>query len=348
MTAPPATANSSDADAAVRLRDMIMGFRVTQMLHVAARLNLADHVAAAPQSADGLAALTGAEPSALRRLMRALTSLGIFSETDGSFALTPLGQLLRCDAPRSLNRIALLYGEEWLWSVYGRMLHSVQTGEPAFAAVHGMPFYAFLDAHPVPAAQFHSAMSAYSHIEATAIVDACRFAPGSTVVDVGGGDGTLLALLLRAHPSLRGVLFDQPAVIPAAQRVLAESGVAARARAVGGDFFSELPSAGDVYLLKSVLHNGPDPDAERILRCCGRAMAPGSRLLVAEHIVPADGRPSEGTLFDINMLVVAGGRERTEGEYRQALARTGFLVKRVIPTQSPLSILEAERAGTSG
>jgi SAM-dependent methyltransferase len=337
----------SDVHTAARLRDMIMGFRVTQMLYVAARLNLADHLAATPQSAEQLAARTGTDPPSLRRIMRALTSIGIFTEADGSFALTAAGQLLRRDVAGSLNPLAVLYGEEWLWSVYGRMLHSVQTGEPAFAKVHGMSFYGFLDTHPEPGMQFQAAMSAYSHLEATAIAEAYDFAGRSTVVDVGGGSGTLLAVLLTVYPSLRGVLFDQPAVVADAERVFADAGVAARASWVGGDFFSALPSHGDVYLLKSVLHNWSDKDAQRILQCCRRAMAPGARLVLAERVVPADAKLSEAKLFDINMLVVAGGRERTEAEYRQLLEGSGFTLMRVLETRSPISILEARRSHAS-
>ena len=237
----------------------------------------------------------------------------------------------------------MLYGEEWLWSVYGRMLHSVQTGEAAFAAVHGARFYEFLDTHPEPATQFQAAMGAFSHLEAAAIAEAYDFAGRSTVVDVGGGNGTLLAVLLTAYPSLHGVLFDQPSVVSDAERVFTDAGVSARAHWIGGDFFSELPSGGDVYLLKSVLHNWTDSDARRILECCHRAMAPGARLLVAERIVPADAGPSEAKLFDINMLVVLGGRERTEADYRRLLEVSGFTVRRVIGTKSPVSVIEAER-----
>jgi SAM-dependent methyltransferase len=330
--------------AAARLRDMIMGFRVTQLLHVAAKLNVADHLAAAPQSAEQLATKTGADPPSLGRIMRALTSIAILTETDGFFALTAIGHLLRRDVPGSLNGVAVLYGEEWLWSVYGRMLHSVQTGEAAFAGVHGMPFYEFLDTHPAPAMQFQAAMSAFSRLEAAAIAAAYDFAGCSTVVDVGGGNGTLLAGLLNAYPSLRGVVFDQPAVVADAEHVFTDAGVSGRARWIGGDFFSELPSDGDVYLLKSVLHNWPDRDARRILECCRRAMAPGTRLLVAERVVPADAGPSEAKLFDINMLVVVGGRERTEAEYRRLLELSGFTGMRVLETKSPISLIEAECA----
>jgi SAM-dependent methyltransferase len=321
---------------------MIMGFRLTQMLYVAAKLNLADHLAATPQSAEQLAIMAGADRASLRRLMRALTSVGIFTETAGVFGLTAAGQLLRRDVVGSLKGVAELYGEEWLWSVYGRTLRSVQEGHAVFAQVHGMPLYEFLETHPEPALQFQAAMGAFSRLDARAIAEAYDFPNNAVVVDVGGGNGTSLAVLLTAYPSLYGVLFDQPTVVAESERVFADAGVAARASWVGGDFFSDLPSTGDLYLLKSVLHNWDDDDALRILHCCRRAMTPGARLLVAERIVPADAAPSEATLFDVNMLVVVGGRERTNAEYRQLLEASGFTLVRVVATNSPVSILEAQ------
>jgi hypothetical protein len=338
----PHTPPQSQTDAA-RLRDMIMGFRVTQMLHVAARLNLASHLIDGPQSAEHVAPHVGATAAALHRFMRALTSLGILADAgDDRFGLTALGQLLRPDVPNSLSGIAVLYGEEWLWTAYGRMLHSVRTGETAFAQVHGVSLFEFLDTHSDAAAQFQAAMNAYSRLEVSAIADAYTFPPNATVVDVGGGHGTLLAALMSAHASMTGVLFDQPAVAAEAERVFADAGVSSRSTVVGGDFFSELPSRGDLYLLKSVLHNWPNGDAERILHCCRRAMSPRARLLIAERIIPAGDAPSEAKLFDINMLVILGGKERTEEEYRELLARAGFSPLQVIPTKSPLSLIEAQ------
>jgi SAM-dependent methyltransferase len=329
------------AQAPTRLRDMIMGFRVTQLLYVAASLHLADHLADTPQAAAALARTVGADESALRRVLRALVGLGILIETDGTFGLTALGQLLRRDRPDSLHGLAVLYGDDWLWRAYGQMRHSALTGHTAFAHVHGAPFYDYLDQNGGAASQFQDAMATYSRLEAAAIAEAYDFPANATVVDVGGGQGTLLTALLSAHPSLSGVLFDQPSVIAGAEHVFAAAGVAGRATWVGGDFFSSVLPEGDVYVLKSVVHNWDDEAAVRLLQSCRRAMRPDARLLVAERVVPSDNSPSEAKLFDINMLVIVGGQERTEAEYRTVLERSGFALARVIATTSPLSLIEA-------
>src|SRR5262245_28216159 len=270
-----------------QLREQIMGFRTTQMIHVAAKLKLADHLAAGPRSPLELAASVGAEPLALYRLLRALASLGIFAgDAGGAFALTPQAELLRSDVQGSLRDVALLYGEDWLWQAYGGLLHSVRTGDPAFVKAHGQPLYGYLHEHPRAAVQFNAAMSAFSVQEALAILEACDFSAARSVVDIGGGHGALLAALLRAHPTLSGTLFDLPSVVAGAAHLLNEAGIADRARRIAGDFFDEAPSGGDLYLMKSVLHNWDDVDARRILSTCRAAMNAGARLLVIERVVP--------------------------------------------------------------
>ena len=327
------------------LREQIMGFRTTQMIHVAAKLGLADRLAAGPRSVEDLAAAAGAEPQALHRLLRALASLGIFAQDDaGDFTLTPQAELLRSDVQGSLRDTALLYGEDWLWQAYGSMTHSVRTGSPAFTKAHGQPFYGYLQAHPRAAAQFNAAMSGFSSHEAAAILEAYDFSTARSVVDIAGGHGALLAALLRAHPKLTGTLFDLPSVVAGAAAALGETGIAERARSVAGDFFDEAPAGADLYVMKSVLHNWDDIDAQRILATCKAAMAPEARLLVIERVVPEGNAPSDAKLFDMNMLVVAGGRERTEAEYCRLLAEAGLALDRVVATRATLSVMVATAA----
>jgi hypothetical protein len=328
--------------AAAALRQLIMGFRTTQLVYAAAKLGLADALQDGPQDVAHLAAWTGSQPHTLRRLLRALTSLGIVAETsDGRFTSTALSGLLQSDAAGSLRNVAVLYGDEWLWRVYGRTLYSVQTGRPAFQEIHGESFYRYLNDHPDAARVFHDAMSAFSAQEAQAILNAYDFSTCGRVVDVGGGEGLLLRALLQAHPHLSGVLCDLAPAVAEAQRLFADSGLADRASCLAGDFFTAIPDGGDLYLLKSILHNWEDADAVQILRTCRTAMARDARLLVAERVIPDGNEPAEAKLFDINMLVVVGGRERTAPEYGTLLKASGFSLTRIVPTESPLSLIEA-------
>jgi hypothetical protein len=315
-----------------------MGFRTTQLLYVAAKLGLADHLREGPQSAPHLGKPSGGRSDALYRLLRALGSLGLVTESkDGFFALTPSGGLLQTDVPGSLRSVAVLYGEEWLWQAYGQMLHSVQTGKAAFEQVHGQPLYGYLAGHPAAAASFQQAMSGYSDLEAKAILEAYDFSRVRTVVDVGGGRGKLLRTLLAANEHLSGILFDLPPVVEPALPGL----TVPRLQGIAGNFFDEVPAGGDLYILKSVLHNWEDAPAVKILQNCRRAMGKETRLLVAERVIPPGNTPSEATLFDINMLVVTGGQERTEIQYGALFQAAGLKLERVLSTHSPLSLLEA-------
>jgi O-methyltransferase domain/Dimerisation domain len=336
------------AAAAATLRQLIMGFRITQLIHVAAKLGLADRLLQGPKTPRELAQEVHVEPQALHRALRALASLGIFAETaDGSFVLTPLAQLLRTDVAGSLNGVACLFGEECIWQVYGRMLHSVETGRPAFEHVHGQPFYDYLRDHAEAAAYFNQAMSGFSAEEAAAVLAAYDFSKVAKVVDIGGGHGVLLTALLQAHAHLSGVVFDLAPVVAGAERRCAEAGLAARATCVAGDFFAEVLAGGDAYLLKSVLHNWDDDAVLRILRSCRQAMAEHARLLVIERVIPPGNVPAEAKLFDINMLVMLGGQERTEWEYYALFQAAGFNLTRVIPTRSPFSLIEGVPAAAA-
>jgi O-methyltransferase domain/Dimerisation domain len=334
---------SGEAAASATLRQLIMGFRTTQIIAVAARLELADLLASEPQTAADLAAARCVNSDALGRLLRALGSLGlVYATGDGAYALTTLGQGLRRDVAGSTHALAVLYGEEWLWAAYARLDESVATGQTGFERAHGAPLYTYLEQHREAAAVFHDAMSSFSRQETAAILAAYDFTAVTEIVDVGGGQGTLLAALLAAQPHLRGILFDRPEVIADAVPELAHGRLRGRSKLVGGDFFQAVPAGGDCYLLKSVVHNWDDERCAAILRVCRSAIAPEGRLLVLERVVPAGDAPAEAKLFDINMLVMQGGRERTEQEYAACLAAGGFRLSRVFPTASPLSVIEAQ------
>lgn len=240
--------DAQDAPAAEVARRLIMGFRATQLVHVAAKLGIADLLKDGARDAATMATAVGAHPSALYRMLRALASLGIFAETsDGRFELTPVAETLRSDTPGSLRDLALLYGDEWVWSAYGRTLYSVMTGLPAFDLVHGQTLFEFLHLHPQAAATFDRGMTAYSEREAVAVIDAYDFSAVSNLVDVGGGEGALLAAILNAYPQANGVLLEESSVIDRARNVMAHAGVADRCAMKPGDFFEAIPDGGDVY-----------------------------------------------------------------------------------------------------
>lgn len=323
------------------LKELILGFRISQMIYVAARLGLADQLQAGPQTVTQLAKSVNAEPTALYRLLRALASLGLFAENhDGSFVLTPSAELLRSDAAGSLRSLAMYYGEDWVWQAYGGMLSNIQTGKTAFEKAHGASLYTYLEAHPVALARFQQAMTTYAELEAAAIVEAYNFSQAKIIVDVGGGQGALTSALLQAQPQLYGVIFDQAKVVAGADSVLASAGIADRATCIGGDFFTAVPPGGDLYILKSIVHNWDNDAAVRILRNCRKAMTENARLLVVERVIQPGNVPDEAKLFDMNMLVMLGGVERTEAEFEELFFAAGFQLSRIIPTNSPSSLIE--------
>ncbi|HYZ34473.1 MAG TPA: methyltransferase [Crenalkalicoccus sp.] len=325
------------------LVQLAAGCWVTQALHAVAALRVADLMRDGPVPAEALAEAAGANAGALRRVLRALAGLGVFAEDgEGRFALTPMGELLRADAPGSLRPFVLMLGAPEHWRPWGEALHSVRTGEPAFDRVFGSPIFGYHAEHPEFASLFDTGVASRSALEDRAVAAAYRFPEGATVVDVGGGRGTLLLEVLARDPSLRGVLFDQPHVVASAREHLGrDPEIAARCDVVTGDFFQAVPAGAEVYVLKKVVHDWDDGDVRRILASCRRAVRPRGRLLLVEHVVPPGDGPSFNKLLDLLMLVWTGGRERTEAEHAELLAAAGFAVVRTVPTESAVSVIEA-------
>ncbi len=328
----------------LQLQQMIMGFRTTQLLHVAAKLGIADLLEAGPRPIAALATMCRCRAEELYRILRALSNLGIVCElADGRFELTSLGEHLRTHTEGSLRAMATLYGERWIWNAYGNLLHSVRTGEPAFDAVHGKPFFDYLQEDEAAARSFNAAMTSYSAQEISAVTAAYDFTRFRTIADIGGGHGRLLAAMLRASPHARGILFDLPAVCAGVQQTLEQAGVANRARIVSGDFFAEVPPGAQLYVMKSIIHDWDDDAARRILTNCRAAMAADSRLLLIERVIGEPNDADEAKLFDISMLAMLGGRERTAEEYRTLLKSAGLRMIRTLATVSPHSLIEASR-----
>jgi hypothetical protein len=328
----------------LQLQHMIMGFRTTQLLHVAARLGIADLLEGGPRSVESLAASCGCRAQELYRVLRALSNLEIVRElADGRFELASLGEHLRTRSEGSLHAMAALYGERWIWNAYGNLLHSVRTGEPAFDAVHGQRFFDYLQRDDIAARSFNAAMTSYSAQEISAVTAAYDFSRFHAIADIGGGHGSLLAAMLRASRTARGILFDLPAVCAGAGPTLAESGVGDRVSVVSGDFFVEVPRGAQLYVLKSIIHDWDDDSALHILANCRAAMAPDGRVLLIERLIGEPNDAGEAKLFDISMLAMLGGRERTVSEYRALLESAGLRMIRTLATASPHSLIEAGR-----
>jgi len=321
------------------LNQMIVGSWVTQAIYVATEIGIADLLDVGPRTANELATETQTHGASLYRVMRALASIDIFREdAEGRFSLTGMGKLLRSDAPGSKRSLAIMAGAEFYRS-WGGLLSSVETGGAAFDKVFGKSFFRYMSTNPDRWRIYDAAMTGVHDSETIPVLDAYDFLPFRTIVDVGGGNGLALAAILRRHTEARGILFDLPDVAKRAGDVVARAGVSDRCRVVGGDFFESVPAAGDAYLLRHVLHDWEDREAVAILRNCREAMRPGGRVLVVESVIPPGNDPCFGKWLDLMMLVV-GGRERTEEQYAGIFSAAGLRLTRVVPSGHEVSIVE--------
>jgi SAM-dependent methyltransferase len=329
----------------ITLFQMMSGYWVSQVIYVAAKLGLADLLKDGPKKTDELAKATETHAPTLYRLLRALSSLGLLTEdADGRFTLTALGAPLQ-DGPGSVRAMTLHLGEGASWQAWGELLHSVKTGETAFKHVHGMEVFPYYAGHAESNRVFNQAMTDYSEAVGAAVLAAYDFSRVGTIVDIGGGHGSLLALILKANPNSRGILFDIPSAVEGAEGRIGAEGLTKRCELIGGDFFDSVPAGGDVYILKSIIHDWDDERARAILKNIGRAMKPDAKLLLVETVIPErSSEPSFSQLGDLHMLVMTGGRERSAAEFAALFDAAGIKLLNVIPTQSMVSIVEGVKA----
>lgn len=326
----------------VALLELATGAWTTQVLYVAAKLGIADQLAGGPLHSADVATAVGAHPGAVHRLMRAMTSRGALRERrDGRFALTSVGQALRADAPGSMRDMVLFIGHPARWADWGSLDYSVRTGEPAADMLRGMPFFDYLDTDPEFAEVFNNAMTAASGLSNDVALQAYDFSGCRLAVDVGGGHGAVLATILQKAPHARGVLFDLPAVVDGAGRVFDAAGVAARASVEGGSFLDRVPAGGDLYVMKNIIHDWDDDHALTILRNIRTGIDADGRLVLLEMVLPDRASSFIGHMLDLEMLLMLHGRERTRAEYAELLRQAGFRLIKVIPTVSPISVIEA-------
>jgi hypothetical protein len=309
------------------LHALTFGATGTKLMAAAAELGLPDLMAAGLRSSADLARRTSTHRRSLQRLLRALAGIGLVVQaSDDEFELTELGSALRSDSPESQQAVVtMLWGTE-NWSAWGELVPSLRSGRPGWDRAHGRSWIEYYASHPDALATFNRAMAQHTRAAAPALLRAAHLTRFQTVVDVGGGDGMLLAEMLRAHEGMQGILVDLPPVLEAAATTLAAQGLTGRCRLEPGDFFNSVPAGGDAYVLKQILHDWPDDSAVDILQSCRVAMAPHARVLIMERLLPERAEPAAApTLFlDMHMLVITGGRERTVPEFRDLLTTAGL------------------------
>jgi O-methyltransferase domain/Dimerisation domain len=332
----------TDVSPQLAMREIIMGFWISRAVCAAAKFGIADLLRKAPKTVEELAAETGTHTPSLYRLLRGLASAGIFAEEgDGRFRSTPLAATLESDAPGSLRYFALAELGQEHYSAWEEFPYSIETGEMAFVHRFGKDAWAYYAEHPEHAEVFNNAMTKMTELVNASVVSAYDFSRFRRIVDVGGGHGRFLGAMLKASPEARGVLFDSPQVISGAKRI-AEEGLTGRADLVPGDFFESVPEGGDAYALKWIIHDWNDEQCVVILKNCRRAMTKNGVVLIIETVIPKGNEPFFGKLLDLNMLVMTGGRERTEQEYKQLLATAGFRLVRIVTADSGFSVIEGE------
>lgn len=339
--------SSQSPDPSQILLQFATGYVPSTALWIAAELKIADLLGANPVSVAQLATSTGTNEDALFRILRLLAMVGIFTEAEPRhFALTPPAELLRSDHPRSMRDTVVWLADPFHLNVAAGLLETVRTGQPTIRYVTGKSAFEYLSADAVEGERFHLAMTNLSAMAIGAALETYDFSGFHTIVDVGGGHGFAICSILERYPQMQGVLFDLKEVVPGAQKRIENRGLRGRCRTAFGDFFEAVPEGGDLYFMKSILHDWTDEQAITILRHCRRALdgKPNGKVALLEFVVPSGNQPHPAKIIDLEMLMLPGGRERMESEWRNLLQAAGFRLSRIVPTQSPFSIIEAEPA----
>jgi O-methyltransferase domain/Dimerisation domain len=321
---------------------IISGFWISRAVYVIAKLGIPDLLKSGPKTADELASATNTHGPSLFRILRALASVGVLSSADGRFALTPISETLITSAPGSLRWFAVSELGQEHYPAWGNLMHSVKTGEIAFDDFFGMDIWKYFHQNPEDAEVFNNSMSAMTAAANEAILSLYDFSGFTKIVDIGGGHGGLITSILKANPQLKGMLFDAPEVVEGARRKMEAAGLADRCETIAGDFFKAVPAGGDAYIMKWIIHDWNDELATTILKNCRNQMSANGKLILVDSVVPETDEPHFSKFIDLNMLVMTGGKERTAKEFETLLHGAGFKLLRVIPTDLPTSIVEAE------
>lgn len=326
------------------MMQMSSGYWMTQLIYAAAKLGIADLLKDGPKSFEEIATSTGSDAKSIYRIMRTLAGAGVFAETEhGHFTLTPLAASLQSGVPGSMRAMAIMFGEEQ-YQAWGDILYTLRTGNSSFEKMYGVPMFKYFVDNPVPGEIYEEAMTSVSAAEKIEIVKTYDFSYINKLVEVGGGHGSFISAILKANPNLKGVLFDQPYVIEGAKDLIKAEGLTERCELVAGNFYESVPSGGDAYSLKHVLHGHNDEEAIAILKNCHIAMKENGKLLLVERMVGNGPDSFLSKFLDLNMMMlVTGGCQRTETEYRNIVEASGFKLDKVVPTKAGVSVIECSR-----
>ncbi|HEV2292765.1 MAG TPA: methyltransferase [Tepidisphaeraceae bacterium] len=327
------------AEPTQQVMQILGGLWVARMVSVAAELGIADIIGEGQKTTEELAAATKTHAPSLYRLMRGLAGAGVFREDGhGVWTSTPLGKVLRSNVPGSMRSTAITTMGQEHFAAWGALANCIKTGETGVKHVFGKEIWDYFRENPEHAKNFDQCMVDFSAGVNAALLQAYDFGGIDHLVDVGGGQGGVITAVLQKYPKLRGTLFDQKYVVEGAERTLNLAGVSDRCARVGGDFFESLPAGADAYLMKFILHDWDDEKSLAILKNIRRAIVPTGKLIVVDIVIPEGNGADWGKLMDVHMT---GGMERTEAQFKELLDKSGFRLTRVVPTESPLSIIEA-------
>lgn len=333
---------AGDAPPHAALVQLAMSTLLVRALYVFAERGIADVLAEGPLSSAEIADRVAVRAPALHQVLRSLTAIGVVTrDGEGRFGLTPAGATLQTGHEAAVRDFMLTLGGPTFWQALGAFPEVMTSGRTGMELAHGMSFFDYLQQHPEEGAAFNRMMIAIHGTEPPAVAEAYDFAGVRRLVDVAGGIGTMLINVLGRHPHVSGVLFDHPSVVEQARAVIGDAGLADRCEFVGGDFFRSVPPGGDAYLLSHIIHDWDERACLTILRNCREAMGPHGRLLIVEMVLPSGDAPHPGKILDLAMLALVGGQERTAEEYAELLATAGFRLERVVPTRSPVGVVEA-------
>jgi O-methyltransferase domain/Dimerisation domain len=333
--------NNQQPPPPVQMMQLITGFWTSCCIYAAAKLDIADYLKDGPKTAPQLAELTHSHVSSLYRVLRALSSVGIFQENSSQqFELTPLGATLQSDVPGSMKAMTLAQlGDHF--NAWGNLVYSIKTGNIAFDNIEGMTVWEYYQSHPDEGVNFMKAMTGITGAVIMNVLPSYDFSGFKTIVDVGGGNGALLMAVLQTTPEAKGIVFDEEYVVDETKKELKEKGFDKRCDTEAGSFFNFIPADADAYLMKMILHDWNDEQCLQILNNCSKVMKPSSKLLVFEAVIPEGNDPHPGKFMDINMLTMTGGKERTEKEFTSLFSGAGLKLSKIIATHSPMfSIIE--------